>query len=97
MIKLTFFTKKSWKLYFDETEYAKWTKDLLEIEYSWKVSISFITKPFQATEAWDNLTKDSKTLLKITKHTGQHIRKNSSPQFVLLFLFCKFCLLVVSN
>ena len=34
--KRTFFTKKSWKLYFVETKYTKWTKDVLEIEYSFE-------------------------------------------------------------
>ena len=42
-------------LYFVETEYTKWTKDL-EIEYSFE-SILLVTKPFQTTEIWENLTR----------------------------------------
>ena len=34
--KRIFFKKKSWKRYFAEAEYTKWTKDLPEIEYSFE-------------------------------------------------------------
>ena len=37
-------------------------KIFLILNVLWKVSILLITKLFQTTEAWENLTKDSKTL-----------------------------------
>ena len=37
-------------------------KIFLKLNTLLKVSISLITKPFQATEDWNNLAKDSKTL-----------------------------------
>ena len=62
------FAKKSWKLYFVETEYTKWTKDLLEIEYSFESKYFIGHKIF--SDYW-NLGELNKT--KLCK------RKQNSP------------------
>ena len=43
----------------------------LKLNILLKVSIFLVTKPFQTTETWKNLTKDRKTLQKVTKLSDQ--------------------------
>ena len=49
------FSTKVLKLCFVKTEYTKWIKDILEIEYFLKVSILLVLKPFKTIETWESL------------------------------------------
>ena len=50
------------KTHLFETEYKKLTKDFLKLNIPLKINILLVTKTFQATETWENLTKGRKVI-----------------------------------
>ena len=65
----SFFTKKSGKLYFVETEYTKWTKYVLEIEYSFESKYFIGHKTF--SDYWNLGERIAKRSASKYKKSGQ--------------------------
>ena len=93
--KRNFFTKKSWKPYFVETEYKKWTKDLLQIEYSFESKYFIGHKTF--SDYW-NLGEFNNMLQNSIKNNTIFRSVNYKKfwsSICSISLFWKFYLLVV--